>query len=734
MRRLYKFRTKRRIIALFAILCFLLATLSVKLVWIQGFKSMEYADKQAQMLMQRLPITASRGDIYDRNMNLLAKDATSQSIYVRPVDVDQSKAKEISRFLSKQLKLSYKSVYKKVTNVNSTNELLKRKVDNNVAMKIRKKNYRGIEFAEDKKRYYTNGKFASYVLGFTGADHQGLYGIEASFDDVLSGTDGVTIFETDGRGRTIASGTKIRQEAVSGNNVVLTIDSVIQMYAENALQTGLKKTKGKRVMAIAVNPKTGEVLAMASNPSYNLNDPWELDSSFKSKFSSDFYKINKKGKEVRMNESEKLFVQWENPLVSFNYEPGSTFKPITVSSALEEGSITRDTRFYCSGSRNVAGTKIRCHVYPNAHGSESLGDTLANSCNPAMIEISTRMGPDVFYNYIYNFGYGAKTGIQLPGEESGIVPANENVNVVDFVTKSFGQAISTTPTQMIMALSSIVNGGYLLKPQVVKYVTEGDDNKIVNTYDREVVRQVISKNTSTTLRKYLRGVVTKSQVISKYASKSAKMGGKTGTAQKIVDGRYSNSKYVCSFFGFAPYNNPQIAVLVLVDEPQNDTTGSASAGPIANEIIKNSVNYLKTKSNENKKTTKTLKSKVIVPDLRGYSKDEAVELLNTLGIKYKIKYMAKDTKNGYVLDQNYKQKDYTKTVTLTIGPKSDKKDGKVTVPNVKGLSVQSANQTLQNAGLKIKVEGGGIAYSQSVRAGKKVKRGKVITVKFKYIE
>ena len=212
------------------------------------------------------------------------------------------------------------------------------------------------------------------------------------------------------------------------------------------------------------------------------------------------------------------------------------------------------------------------------------------------------------------------------------------------------------------------------------------------------------------------------------------MGGKTGTAQKIVDGRYSNSKYVCSFFGFAPYNNPQIAVLVLVDEPQNDTTGSASAGPIANEIIKNSVNYLKTKSNENKKTTKTLKSKVIVPDLRGYSKDEAVELLNTLGIKYKIKYMAKDTKNGYVLDQNYKQKDYTRTVTLTIGPKSDKKDGKVTVPNVKGLSVQSANQTLQNAGLKIKVEGGGIAYSQSVRAGKKVKRGKVITVKFKYIE
>ena len=726
-------RQKKRILFIFAFVCILFIALVCKLVYIQGFKAVEYGNKQSAMLMQRLPITASRGDIYDRNMALLAKDATCSSIYVSPASVDKDKKKEVSEYLAKMLDLKYEDVYKKVSNASSNNELIKRKVDNSVGLKIKNKGYNGVSVTEDKKRYYSNGKFASHLLGFTGVDHQGLYGLEASYNDVLAGKDGVVLYQTDGSGRKIASGSEVRQEATNGSNLVLSIDSVIQMYAENAIETGIKKTGSKRVMALAMDPSTGEILAMATNPSYNLNDPWKLDNSFKKKMSSEFYKTTKSGKKKKMTDSEKLALMWDNPNISLNYEPGSTFKPVTVSSALEEGSIDKSSRFYCKGYKVVAGTKIRCSVYPNGHGSQSLGETLANSCNPAMMEIAMRMGPDTFYDYIYNFGFGSKTGISLGGEEGGIVPPNQDVNVVDFVTKAFGQGISTTPIQMMMALSSTINGGYLLKPQLVKYVTEGEDNTVTTTYEKEVVRQIISKDTSSTMRKYLRGVITKSEVLKKYDTKSLKMGGKTGTAQKIVDGKYSHSKYVCSFFGFAPYNDPKIAVIVLCDEPTNGRYGSTTAAPIASEILKNSVNYLKTKSDDSSKDIKTLSTKVVVPDVRGESLTDAKSLLDTLKIKYKVNYKNKKVSddNAVVVSQTNVQETYSKTITLTV---DDSSSENVTMPDLTGMSVQSANEALTKIGLTMEIEGGGIVQSQSVKAGTSVKKGTKVTVTFKYVK
>lgn len=723
-------KRKKRILFIFSFICVLFVALVIKLVYIQGFKAVEYGNKQSAMLMQRLPITASRGDIYDRNMALLAKDATCSSIYVSPASIEKDKRKEVSKYLSKKLGLEYKDVYKKVSNASSSNELIKRKVDNSIGLEIKNKGYEGVSVTEDKKRYYTNGKFASHLLGFTGTDHQGLYGLEASYNDILAGKDGVILYQTDGSGRKIASGSEVRQEATNGSNLVLSIDSVIQMYAESALEKGIKKTGSKRAMAIAVDPSTGEILAMAANPSYDLNDPWKLDEDFAENFSSDFY-TEKNGKKKKMSESEKLAMMWDNPNISLNYEPGSTFKPVTVSAALEEGSITKSSRFYCNGYKVVAGTKIRCAVYPNAHGSESLAEAVANSCNPAMMEIAMRMGPDVFYDYIYNFGFGSKTGISLGGEESGIVPPNENVNIVDYVTKGFGQGISTTPIQMIMALSSIINDGYLLKPQLVKYVTEGEDNEITTSYDKEVVRQIISKDTSKTMRKYLRGVVTKSDVLSKYDSKTLKMGGKTGTAQKIVDGKYSHSKYVTSFFGFAPYNDPKIAVIVILDEPTNGSYGSTTATPIASEILKNSVNYLNTKSQNSSKEIKTLNSKVTVPDVRGKSLTDAKSLLDSLNIKYKITYKNKNQKDGVVVSQSDVQKTYKNKITLVV---DDVSSTTVTMPDLEGMSVQGANEALTKLGLTMEIKGGGIATKQSIKAGKTVKKGTRVTVTFEYVK
>ncbi len=722
-------RRKKRIVFMFGFICVLLTALCGKLVWIQGVKAIEYSDLQAKMLMQRLPITASRGDIYDRNMNLLAKDATSSSIYVRPVDIDESMYKEISTFLSDQLDLKYDYVYEKVSNVDSSSELIQRKVDNSIAMEIQNQEYFGVEIAEDKKRYYTNGSFASHILGFTGSDHQGLYGIEAVYDDILKGTDGVTIFETDGRGSKIPSGTEIRQEPVDGNNLVLTIDNVIQMYTENAIEKGLEVNDAKSVMAVVLDPNTGEILSMATTPGYNLDDPWELSDEFIESYKSDFTYEDENGNTQNLTESEKQFMMWENPIVNYNYEPGSTFKMITVSAALEEGTVTEDTQFYCGGSKQVADRNIECWIHPRSHGSQSLSETVANSCNPAMMEITMRMGPDTFYKYIYNYGFGSKTGIALSGEESGIVPPNENVKMVDFVTRGFGQGIAVTPIQMAMAGSAVINGGYLLEPQIVKYVTQGEDNEIVNENGKEVVRQVISEETSDTMKDFLREVVTSSSLISGYDSEQIQMGGKTGTAQKIIDGQYSDSKYVCSFFGFAPYDNPEIAVLVLVDEPINASTGSAAAAPIAAEILENSMNYIKTK-NTSDSTAPTITSKVIVPDLRGYTLKEAEDILDSLNIKYSLD--SKGSDNDIVISQNYSQKEYSEEVVLEIGQLTN--EDKVVVPDVTGMSIQGASEAFENIGLKIEVNGGGIAYSQSVKAGTYVEKGSVIEVEFRYIE
>lgn len=704
-----------RIVYAVLIILALFIILITRLVILQIFESAELSQKQEEYMTKKVTLTAARGDIYDRNMNILAKDASCSKVSVFPNSVSDPEA--TAKYLSEKLALDYNSVYAKVTNVKMDFIDIKRGVDNQTALDIKDANLNGIVISEDKKRYYTDSNFAQYVLGFTGTDHVGLYGIEAVYNDILKGEDGIETLLADSKGRQLESSVNVKKDAVPGSNVILSIDSVIQYYAEDAVYRAYLANKPKRVIAIVSDPNTGEILAMAAYPGYNLDNPWELTQDFQKSFGSSLANMDIGNKQLEM---------WKNPFTSFIYEPGSTFKVITASSALEENIITLDSRYYCGGSLVVGGIKIKCHIFPRGHGSQNLTEAVSNSCNVAMMQVGMAMGPDIFYKYIYNYGFGEKTGINLDNEESGILTANQQVNVVDYVTLAFGQGLGVTPIQMMQAINAAVNGGELLKPTVVKYITEADTNKITYTYNKQVVRRVISNETSVEMRNILKTTADNNPALGNY--RDIGMGGKTGTAQKFIGSSYAPGLYVASFYGFAPYDNPQLSVMVIVDEPGGYlTTGSSVASPIGGEILKNSLNYLKTKDVMSVDVTKT--PVVTIPDLRGKTKSEAESILNTLNIAHAFT----GDENGIITDQNAMLTEYQQGAQVTLKVSSEA-GTTVIVPNLTGMTIQNVNQTLSNLGLVLNADGGGIAFQQSVPKGTAVQKGTVINVKFKYIE
>ncbi len=466
------------------------------------------------------------------------------------------------------------------------------------------------------------------MLGFTGTDHIGLYGLEAVFNDVLAGEDGIKSVLTDSAGRIIESASSIKKEAVAGSNIVTTIDSVIQYYAESAAYEAYLKNKPKRVLIIVSNPNTGEILAMAAYPGYSLDDPWEIPLDYASSYSDTLAGMDAGSQQLEM---------WKNPFTSFLYEPGSTFKVITVSSALEENVVTLNSTFYCNGYLEVGGVKIKCHVYPNKHGLLDLTGAVVNSCNPSMMMIAMEMGPVVFYKYIYDYGFGEPTGINLDGEESGILTVNQDINIVDYVTMAFGQGIAVTPIQMMQALNAAINGGELLYPNIIKYILDAETNNITYTYEKQVVRQIVSAETS----QIMRGILyTTAQNVSGIANyRSLPIGGKTGTAQKFINGRYTESLYVSSFYGMIPYDDPQLSVLVIVDEASGvSPSGSAVAAPVGAEVLSNAYSYLLAKNDV--PTNSDIVSGVTIPDVRGKDAADAENIFRTFGIQYSIQATA----------------------------------------------------------------------------------------------
>ncbi|MDU4859465.1 MAG: stage V sporulation protein D [Terrisporobacter othiniensis] len=612
-----KINSRKRLVIVMVLACSLFLALVFRIGYLQLIKGEWLSTKASEQQTREIPIEAKRGTIYDTNMKELAVSVTKYTVWCKPVEVKD--AKKTSEELAKILDEKYDDVYKKVSKNNMALVKVKRWIDDDMADKITKAGLSGIWVAEDNQRYYPYGNFASYVLGHTSSDSSGVAGIELRYDNVLKGTAGKLIVSTDAAGKEIPQGSEQYYEPTTGNGLVLTVDEVIQHYCEKAAQKAYEENNASKVTIIAMDPKTGELKAMVKKPDYDPNTPTKA-----------IYPAYEELLEECKNDNEKIkaySTMWRNTAVSDTYEPGSTFKLITSSAGLEEGVVKQDDKFTCSGSVMVEGKKIKCWRSYRPHGSETFKQGVQNSCNPVFVEVGRRLGVSKMYNYIDAFGLNKKTGIDLPGEAGSIMYNEKDVGPVELATISFGQSISVTPMQLITAVCSIVNDGNRMEPRLVKAYTDNKGN-ITKKVDPVQVKQVISKETSEQMREIMESVVTEGGGKIAYLP-GYRLGGKTGTAQKVIDGSYAQGHYVCSFIGMAPADDPQIVVLAIVDEPTNVMQfGSTTAGPIIKEVMGNTLKYLgvEPKYTEEEKA-ENVKNKVKVPDVRGLSIEDATKVL-----------------------------------------------------------------------------------------------------------
>ena len=602
-----KINSKKRLVIVMVLACSLFLCLIFRIGYLQLIKGEWLSTKAAEQQTREIPIEAKRGTIYDTNMKELAVSVTKYTVWCKPVEVKD--AKKTSEQLSKILDEDYDDIYKKVNKKKMALVKVKRWIDDKTANKVTKAGLSGIWVAEDNQRYYPYGNFASYVLGHTSSDSSGVAGIELKYDGVLKGTAGKLVVSTDAAGKEIPQGSEQYYEPTTGNGLVLTIDEVIQHYCEKAAQKAYEENNATKVTIIAMDPKTGDIKAMVKKPDYNPNTPTKAIYPYYEKILEECKDDDKKTMAAYSN-------MWRNTAISDTYEPGSTFKLITSSAGLEEGVVKQNDKFTCNGSVTVEGSKIKCWRSYRPHGAETFKQGVQNSCNPVFVEVGRRLGVSKMYNYIDAFGLNKKTNIDLPGEAGSILYKEKDVGPVELATISFGQSISVTPIQLITSVCSIVNDGNRMQPRLVKAYTDNKGN-ITKGLDPVKVKQVISKETSAQMREIMESVVTDGGGKIAYLP-GYRLGGKTGTAQKVINGTYAQGHYVCSFVGMAPADDPQIVVLAIVDEPTGVMAfGSTTAGPIIKEVMSNTLKYLdvEPKYTEEEKA-ENVKTKVKVPDVR----------------------------------------------------------------------------------------------------------------------
>ncbi|MFR8869538.1 stage V sporulation protein D [Paraclostridium sordellii] len=614
--------SKKRLVAVLIMACCVFFMLIFRTGYLQIVKGDWLTAKALDQQTRDIPIEPKRGTIYDKNMKELAVSVTKYTIWAKPVEVkDKEKAAKV---ISNLIDEEYEEVLNLLKKKNMALVKVKRWIDDETAEKIREAKLPGIWVAEDNQRYYPYGNFASYVLGHTSDDATGIAGVEMQYDKHLKGKSGRLIVSTDASGREIPHGMEKYYEPVQGNGLVLTIDEVIQHYTEKAVQKAYELNNAKRVTAIAIDPKTGDVLSMASKPDY---DPNNSRTPIYPYYEEELEGYGDKDK------IKGYFSMWRNPAVSDTYEPGSTFKLITSSAALEEGVIKEGEKFNCTGSVMVGGRKIKCWRHYKPHGAQEFKQGVQNSCNPVFVELGSRLGVSKMYDYIEGFGFMDTTKLDLPGEAKGILYNEKNVGPVELATISFGQSISVTPMQLISAIGAIANDGKLMQPRVVKELVDNQGN-VTESIKPKVVRQVISEDTSNKMMEIAESVVSEGSGKAAYIP-GYRIGGKTGTAQKVIDGKYAQGKYICSFVGIAPCDDPQIVVLAIVDEPTGVSAfGSTTAGPIVKEIMNDSLKYLgvEPKYSEEEKQEYE-KEKVKVPNIIDLSVEDAIKVLEENKLK-----------------------------------------------------------------------------------------------------
>ena len=688
-----------------------------KIMLIQGD---EYKSKGIQQWTSDVRISGKRGRILDREGNELAVSAN-----VYRVDLDLNTLRDtlktanltmekIAPDLAKILEMDQKKVLdilvKPLPNGKPKGAaILKRRVEKEVADKItaygKEKNIRGLVISPDTKRYYPNNNFASHVIGHTNSDGEGLTGIELQYNKYLAGIPGIKIAETDRKLEDLPYSIADYTKPVDGRDVVLTLDENIQFFAEKAASQALSDNSAKAVSVIVMNPNNGEILAMANKPDYNPNNPWP--------------------EELSDEETQKL---WRNRSVSDAYEPGSIFKVVTATAAIETGNVNENTVFNCGGSLKIGDKVIHCWKR-TGHGPETFEEIIKNSCNVGFMVLADKMGKENLNEYIKKFGLGEKTGIDLPGEAKGIIKSTDSITNVDLATISFGQTNTMSIMQYMRAFNAIANGGTLITPHVMKEIVHYDENnnKVV---DQEAKPKVIEGNfkesTMKEMREHLAAVV-ESGGASKSHIEGLRIGGKTGTAQKpSPNGGYAPGKYISSYAGMMPVDNPQVTVFISIDEPDPSMYYAGQiAAPVGKTLLNDIANYLALKPDNKDELNGKLIKNVVIPEVRGATKDDGLKILKNTELNYRV-----EGEGDYITDINpkpgYSVKSGTEVIVYT--GKNSQVEKTVAVPDLRGHSIEEAKALIQNLGLRVEFQGEGEIVEQSIKPLEEVKKGTIITV------
>ncbi len=715
-----------------------MAVLIVRLFYLQVVQADMWKEKASSQQMYSTSITATRGNIYDRNMKTLARSVTVWTVFISPAEMKEEQRELVASGLSEILDVDYDMVYEKSLKTWRYNETIKRRVDNDTADEvtafIQENDIRGIYLTEESMRYYPYGNLASTVLGFTGSDGSGAYGLEAYYNKALSGTDGVIASVRNAKGTAMPFSEQQIYDAEDGQSLVLTIDETVQHYLEKHLENAVQEHEVQnRAVGIVMDVKTGEILAMSTKPDFDPNEPSAIyDTAAAEALAEQLEEAG--GDEEKLDAyyealGEAQLAQWRNKAISDPYEPGSVFKLITASAALETGTVTGSTPFYCPGYIEVAGNRIACWK-AGGHGNLDFVGAIKGSCNPAFIMTGQALGAELFMEYLDKFGLYDVTGVDLPGEATSIMHSREtmlNENMASLSSASFGQTFKVTALELMTAVNATVNGGYLMQPYVVSQVLDSDGNVISST-EPVVVRQVISEETSALVASYAEQVVSgEGGSGARAAVPGYRIGGKTGTSQKLDQ---EGDETILSFYGFAPADDPEIAVLVMLDEPQkNNQYGSVIAAPVVGNILADILPYL---GFEPSYTEEELSSAdMATPYLINYGLQEAQSTLVQAGLEYRV-VGSGTTVVGQTPGAAMPIPGGGTVVLYTEeGEKTT-----ASVPYVIGKTGNEANRLILNAGFNIKIEGesleheGCVAVAQSIEAGENAEIGTVITVTF----
>lgn len=721
----------KRILIMAVVIIFLMTTTVARVFYLTIVRGEELSEKAETQQLKDTEITAMRGTIYDSNGNVLAQSASVWNVFIDPLNIkDKQRDLIVDEFANL---FGYdadekKEFYDRTTHQNHY-ELVEKKVENNTKEKLSKfvsKNELGgcIGTEQTTKRYYPYGTLASSVIGFTGADDQGLSGIEAYYDEQLTGTNGRIITAKDAKSNNIANDYETSIAATDGDSIVLTINQTIQYYLEKGLRETMNEYQAKGAYGVVMNCNTGAVLAMSSLPDYDCNEPYKLT------YSKDKKAIKKLSDKTAKQEAESAAVQnqWRNFTVSDTYVPGSVFKTFVASAALEENVVNLNTTYNCTGSIQVDKYKMKCHYHPG-HGTQTLTQGLENSCNPFFITIGQKLGVHNYFKYFDAFGFTQKTNIDLPGEASPQYYKEDQYGIVELSSASFGQTNSLTPIQVCTGLCAIANGGKLLQPYLVSSIADANGKTVKKTQTKEI-RQVISADTSEKVRKMMKSVVDNGTGKNGYVA-GYSVGGKTGTSTKLGESKNGEGdKYIVSFGAIAPSDDPEIAMLIIVDEPNQDLGGGALCAPIAAQVTQEAMNVLGIEPKYNDSEMKDLSKQT--PNVVGKSLDEAKKTLEENNLNFVVvgddSTVTRQCPSGADTIPN------GGTVYLYT---DDSEKQTVIVPNFNGLTVNEAKDLASSSNLNIQIAGNSmssgtvVAYRQSEETQAKVEKGTVVTVTFK---